>query len=139
MYISFQVSVLGFFGYIPRSRITESKGRSVLNFLRNLHSVFHSSCTSLHSHQQYTRVPFSPHPHQHLQFVYLLIAIWPGVRSYFIVVINLHLIGCRGGYRPCLKYFIEQPSNTFPVSYVLDRSVNKCMFNVRKCNFKRIW
>ena len=42
------------------------------NYLRNLSPCFHSGCTSLHTHQQRTSVPFSPCPHQHLLFVLLI-------------------------------------------------------------------
>ena len=125
VFMFFQISVLGSFGYIPRSGIIGSKGRSIFNFLRYLHTAFHRSCTSLHFHQRCRRVPLSPHSHKPLVcwFTNNIIAIlWDGyhterVRWYLILVLI------------CISLMISDIEHLFICLLAIWRSsLEKCKF-----------
>ena len=51
---------------MPRNGIALSYSNSICSFLRNLHTVLHSGCASLHFYQHWRNSLFSPHPLQHL-------------------------------------------------------------------------
>ena len=115
--VSFQM--MFFSKYMPRKGIAGSYGSSISNLLKDLHTILNRGYIDLQPHQHGKRVPFSPHPFQHLFLVdFWITAILASMKWYLIVVLI------------CISLIKSDVENLFM------RLLAICMPSLEKCLFR---
>ena len=115
--IHVSLSILVSSGYMPRSGIAGSYGGFIPSFLRNLHTVFHSGCINLHSHQQCKSVPVFPH----LSSIYVYILFDEGHSDQYEVILIAVLV--------CISLIMSNVKHLFMcLLAICISSLEKCLF-----------
>ena len=112
----FQIII--FSRYMPRSEIAGSYGSLIVNFMKSPHTILHSSCTNLHSHQQCKGILFSQSPLPHFLSIDLLMMATQTSLPWYLVVILI-----------CISLIISDAEHLYKC--LLDTrmsSLEKCLF-----------
>ena len=105
-------------GCTRRSRITGSCDSFIFSFLENLHTILHSGCINLYSHQHVRGLPSLHTPSSiYCLHIFLMMAILISVRWYLIVVLI------------CISLIISDVEHLFMcLLAICISSLDKCLF-----------